>query len=419
MLRRTSSRSRTTSWPATVAVPPVGVARVQSMLMVVVLPAPLGPRKPNTSPAATSKVTPRTASTWPKDFARAFTAIAGPAAGASLPSVCMGSNLRPSGEAAMSGGPRRGRDGGGGAPAASSLAPLEALQERAEDSSDTPVARVGVMGVELARVTSEVVELACAAAVLDVEPPGGADGAVAEDAPHGGCSVLVLVAHGDVAQSAGLVQEGPAGAEAGVASEAEQRAAVDRRSGSGAGDIEDGGGEVDVAHQLARHPSLWDAGTSDQERHPSRGVVGEHLAARHVVLTLHVAVVRGEEDVGVIELALVSERVDYRLHGVVHGEQRALALAVVHGDAVHGSELERVAAQEARLVGHVALVERAGGLERSLAEGALVSRGGPDEPAGDASYRGALVVRSEEATDRKNGRSEGARRLMNRTAFRR
>jgi hypothetical protein len=46
------------------------------MLMVVVLPAPLGPRKPKTSPLATSKLTPRTASTAPKVFLRSFTSIA-------------------------------------------------------------------------------------------------------------------------------------------------------------------------------------------------------------------------------------------------------------------------------------------------------------------------------------------------------
>ena len=68
MWRRTSSRSRTTSWPATRALPEVGRASVQSMLIVVVLPAPLGPRKPKTSPAATSKLTPRTASISPKDL---------------------------------------------------------------------------------------------------------------------------------------------------------------------------------------------------------------------------------------------------------------------------------------------------------------------------------------------------------------
>src|SRR5947209_12594000 len=76
MLRRTSSRSETTSWPATIAEPEVGLASVQSMLIVVVLPAPLGPRKPNTSPAATSKSTPRTASTSPKVFVKCCTAIA-------------------------------------------------------------------------------------------------------------------------------------------------------------------------------------------------------------------------------------------------------------------------------------------------------------------------------------------------------
>src|SRR2546428_25371 len=47
------------------------------MLIVVDLPAPFGPRKPNTSPVATSKSTPRTASTWLNDLVRPLTAIAG------------------------------------------------------------------------------------------------------------------------------------------------------------------------------------------------------------------------------------------------------------------------------------------------------------------------------------------------------
>src|ERR1700751_1696370 len=82
MLRRTSSRSVTTSWPATRATPEVGLASVHSMLIVVVLPAPLGPRKPNTSPVATSKLTPRTACTSPKFLIRLSTTIAGVAPGA-------------------------------------------------------------------------------------------------------------------------------------------------------------------------------------------------------------------------------------------------------------------------------------------------------------------------------------------------
>src|SRR5881275_2403738 len=77
MLRRTSSRSRTMSKPATSAVPDVGSTSVQSILMVVDLPAPLGPRKPKTSPAATSKSTPSTATRSSYLFVRALTATAG------------------------------------------------------------------------------------------------------------------------------------------------------------------------------------------------------------------------------------------------------------------------------------------------------------------------------------------------------
>src|SRR3954451_15197184 len=45
--------------------------------MVVDLPAPLGPRKPKTSPAATSKSTPSTATSSSYVFVRALTATAG------------------------------------------------------------------------------------------------------------------------------------------------------------------------------------------------------------------------------------------------------------------------------------------------------------------------------------------------------
>src|SRR3989304_7074869 len=45
------------------ALPRVGLMRVQRMLIVVVLPAPLGPRNPNISPRGTWKETPLTAVT--------------------------------------------------------------------------------------------------------------------------------------------------------------------------------------------------------------------------------------------------------------------------------------------------------------------------------------------------------------------
>src|SRR5438876_4428013 len=77
MLRRTSSRSRTTSCPATVAAPALGRISVHRMLMVVDLPAPFGPRKPNVSPAPTTKSIPRTASTSSKRLCRPSTTTAG------------------------------------------------------------------------------------------------------------------------------------------------------------------------------------------------------------------------------------------------------------------------------------------------------------------------------------------------------
>src|SRR3990172_2220492 len=45
----------TQSKPATSALPSEGERRVQRMLMVVVFPAPFGPRKPKTSPSFTVK----------------------------------------------------------------------------------------------------------------------------------------------------------------------------------------------------------------------------------------------------------------------------------------------------------------------------------------------------------------------------
>ena len=64
--RRTMSASVTTSYPATLADPPVGRSKVVSMRTVVDLPAPLGPRNPKISPSVTSRSTQSTAITSPK-----------------------------------------------------------------------------------------------------------------------------------------------------------------------------------------------------------------------------------------------------------------------------------------------------------------------------------------------------------------
>src|ERR1043166_21956 len=63
---RTRSESVRTFSPSTVASPPLSGSKPVSILITVVLPLPLGPRKPKISPLATSKLTPFTAVNFPK-----------------------------------------------------------------------------------------------------------------------------------------------------------------------------------------------------------------------------------------------------------------------------------------------------------------------------------------------------------------
>src|SRR2546421_8015207 len=62
------------SIPATRALPLLGRSRPTSILMVVVLPAPLGPRKPNSSPAPTSRSRSSTAVRLPYRLVRSLVA---------------------------------------------------------------------------------------------------------------------------------------------------------------------------------------------------------------------------------------------------------------------------------------------------------------------------------------------------------
>src|SRR3990170_19208 len=72
---RTLSDSPAQSKPAIFALPAVGERRVQRMLMVVVFPAPFGPRKPKTSPSLTANDIPSTARTVLNCFERFSTLI--------------------------------------------------------------------------------------------------------------------------------------------------------------------------------------------------------------------------------------------------------------------------------------------------------------------------------------------------------
>src|SRR6185369_11101014 len=70
MQRMAFSKSRRTSWPQMTTRPLVGLMRPTSMRMVVVFPAPFGPRKPKTSPSPIWKETSSTIVRSPMIFVR-------------------------------------------------------------------------------------------------------------------------------------------------------------------------------------------------------------------------------------------------------------------------------------------------------------------------------------------------------------
>src|SRR6266568_7802803 len=77
--RRTALASRTTSCPAIRTVPEVRPSVVVRIEIVVVFPAPLGPRRAKNWPCSTTKLTPSTAFELPfrYRFTRSRTSIAG------------------------------------------------------------------------------------------------------------------------------------------------------------------------------------------------------------------------------------------------------------------------------------------------------------------------------------------------------
>src|SRR5436853_7603429 len=76
MRSRTDSESAPTSTPSTRAEPPLSGRRPVSILMTVVFPLPLGPRKPKISPFSTRKLTSFTAVKLPKRRTRCSAAMA-------------------------------------------------------------------------------------------------------------------------------------------------------------------------------------------------------------------------------------------------------------------------------------------------------------------------------------------------------
>jgi hypothetical protein len=82
--------------PATIAVPELGAISVPNIRTVVVLPAPFGPRNPNTSPLATLNETSDTAVRPPKSLVRWLTSMAADTARGACPVRAVPASSRPS-----------------------------------------------------------------------------------------------------------------------------------------------------------------------------------------------------------------------------------------------------------------------------------------------------------------------------------
>src|SRR3984885_14057312 len=82
--------------PATIADPELGAISVPNVRTVVVLPAPFGPRNPNTSPLATLNETSDTAVRPPKTLVRWLTSMATGAAREACPARALPASPGPS-----------------------------------------------------------------------------------------------------------------------------------------------------------------------------------------------------------------------------------------------------------------------------------------------------------------------------------
>src|SRR5262249_31768324 len=82
------SASQATSWPSTRAEPPASGSRPHRARMSVVLPEPLGPSRPNTSPVPTARLTRSTAANLPKRTVTSRRSItSGPVVGRCIPTI--------------------------------------------------------------------------------------------------------------------------------------------------------------------------------------------------------------------------------------------------------------------------------------------------------------------------------------------
>src|SRR3712207_4826203 len=138
MRERRSTAWRTTSRPATRALPASGTRSVVRMRTVVVLPAPLGPSRPSTVPAGTSRSPPESAWTAPKDLRRPLASMTGASATTDHASARTGVRGRARPESGAN--PRQGPRGAGEARRAGEQAHPDQADEAPPHALDAPAA---------------------------------------------------------------------------------------------------------------------------------------------------------------------------------------------------------------------------------------------------------------------------------------
>ncbi len=129
----------------------------------------------------------------------------------------------------------------------------------------------------------------------------------------------------------GLHEEGSAPVIRGrrvVRQQGRKRAPVYEQRGLGSGKIGEGGREVVVEHKVLQPPPFGHAGAAHDQGYPYVFLVSSPFAHAQTVGPEVEAVVGGEEDVGVIELAALLKRLHELPDHVVYGQHRLQPLAV-------------------------------------------------------------------------------------------
>jgi hypothetical protein len=244
-------------------------------------------------------------------------------------------------------------------------------------------------------VVDEVVELALASCVLGVQPAACADrvevrlaGLVVDQ----GVAPDLLVA---------------------VACEREERDPVFEPARPRVRRVEDRRRVVDVRDELRPVDAVRDPRAAHEQRHADRRLVDPRLAVDDAVLAVEEAVVGGEEDQRVVELAGLAQRLDDRADGVVDREERLPALLPVLPDRRDLALVEqRAATDEERLVGDVGLVETRAASAAARSRRRLGSAAQATAMNGSSGSAGWPSCGARNATQRKNGCGSGARRRM-------